>query len=42
MENDQLSETNSQLEKTYENLNGQLLVYQTKVKFFKLDGFNNE
>ena len=32
MENDQLSETNTQLEKNYESLNNQMLVYQTKLE----------
>lgn len=32
MENEQLSETNLQLEKNYESLNNQMLVYQTKLE----------
>jgi len=32
MENDQLSETNQQLEKNYESLNNQMIVYQTKLE----------
>ena len=33
MENDQLTDTNKQLEKNYDQLNNQLMIYQTKVKF---------
>ena len=32
MENDQLSETNQQLEKNYETLNNQMIIYQTKLE----------
>ncbi len=32
MENDQLSDTNQQLEKNYESLNNQMLIYQTKLE----------
>jgi len=32
MENDQLTETNQQLEKNYESLNNQMLIYQTKLE----------
>jgi hypothetical protein len=37
MENDQLTDTNKQLDKNYEQLNNQLMIYQTKVKknFYK-------
>lgn len=32
MENEQLSETNQQLEKNYESLNNQMIIYQTKLE----------
>ena len=31
MENDQIGETNKQLQKNYDQMNNQLLIYQTKV-----------
>jgi hypothetical protein len=34
MENDQLTDTNKQLDKNYEQLNNQLMIYQTKVIIF--------
>ncbi len=36
IENDQLTQTNSQLEKNYEDLNNQLILYQTKVKQYNI------